>query len=82
MKIRRILASMYDDRSAIVHNGKTLNELRKSDSMSVVKEYRLVTEKIIQAYIEKSNTFESINKINEYLDGLCFFAAKNNDQTR
>lgn len=81
MGIKRTLNNMYDDRSAIVHSGKTLNELRRADSGSTIKEYRSVTEKIIRAYIEKSGGFESINKINEYLDGLCLFAAKSANQT-
>lgn len=79
--IKRMLNNMYDDRSAIVHNGKTLKELRKGDSGSVIKEYRLATEKIIRAYVEKSARFESINKINEYLDELCLFAAKTSNQS-
>ena len=80
IEIKRILARMYDDRSAIVHNGKTLDELGKQDSNKLLKDYRTVTEKIIRAYIAKSNDFEGIKQINESLDLLCFFALKNEDQ--
>lgn len=81
ISIKRTLNNMYDDRSAIVHNGKTLNELRKGDSGSVIKDYRSTTEKIIRAYIEKSARFESLDKINAHLDELCLFAAKTSNQS-
>jgi hypothetical protein len=75
--IKQILANMYNDRSAIVHEGKTLNDLRKSNSIIAIKEYRSVTEKIIRAYIERSCDFNGVQQINEHLDRLCLFAAKN-----
>lgn len=75
---KKTLASMYDDRSAIVHNGKTLYELRKADSTIHVKKYRKIAENIILAYINKSKDFGSIVEINENLDQLCLYAGMSN----
>lgn len=75
---KKTLSNMYDDRSAIVHSGKTLLELRK-DASSYIKKYREITEKVILAYLDNSKDFESIVKVNERLDKVCLYAGKLNE---
>jgi len=76
MKVKKILSRMYDDRSAIVHRGELLANLKHSSDKEALSEYRIITEKILKKYILVSKDFKRISEINNKLDELCLYGGK------